>query len=170
MLVAAQRPVLLEERQRRSQRRASGQQQAVDDHEPHAELLSQFLHVTRAERRQHLVGRRDAPVVRAIAAQLRQRVRPRVDDELAPGVGRERSRAPNDRRVMEDLQAREARVAAADGTPLMRALALDFPDDPEVWSIQDQYLFGRDLLISPLVVEGKNMRAVYLPGGAWFEI
>lgn len=65
--------------------------------------------------------------------------------------------------------AREARAALDSGMPLMRALFLDFPDDPTAWAIQDQYLFGRDLLVAPVVIEGATSRAVYLPEGAWFD-
>jgi len=64
---------------------------------------------------------------------------------------------------------REAQAAVTDGTPLMRALLLDFPDDPKTWTIQDQYLFGRDLLVAPFVVEGSDTRTVYLPQGEWFD-
>jgi hypothetical protein len=65
--------------------------------------------------------------------------------------------------------AREAESAAAHGTPLMRALLLDHPDDPVAWPITDQYRFGRSLLIAPVVEEGATTRTLYLPAGAWID-
>lgn len=57
--------------------------------------------------------------------------------------------------------------AAASGLPLMRALFLHHPDDRLCWTIQDQYLYGRDLLVAPVVTEGAAARAVYLPDDDW---
>jgi alpha-D-xyloside xylohydrolase len=65
--------------------------------------------------------------------------------------------------------AREAEFAAAQGTPLMRALLLDHPDDPVAWTIADQYRFGRSLLIAPVVEEGATTRTLYLPAGVWID-
>lgn len=58
---------------------------------------------------------------------------------------------------------------SANGEPLMRAMFLDAPDDPVAWSLDDQYLFGRGLLIAPIVEEGVNSRRVYLPAGSWTD-
>lgn len=52
------------------------------------------------------------------------------------------------------------------GLPLMRPLLLDFPGDPVAWEIEDQFLFGRDLLVAPVVEPGRRQRTVYLPDGA----
>ncbi len=65
--------------------------------------------------------------------------------------------------------AAEAEYAAAQGTPLMRPLLLDHPHDPVCWGIDDQYLFGRSLLIAPVVEEGATTRALYLPSGYWVD-
>jgi alpha-glucosidase (family GH31 glycosyl hydrolase) len=62
---------------------------------------------------------------------------------------------------------REAAYAATHGEPLMRALLLDFPDDPIAWGMEDEYCLGRDLLIAPVVEEGATTRRVYLPHGDW---
>ncbi|MBM3954770.1 MAG: alpha-glucosidase [Planctomycetes bacterium] len=63
------------------------------------------------------------------------------------------------------------RAAGADaqdrGLPLVRALFLHHPEDRTCWTIQDQYLYGRDLLVAPVVTEGVSGRAVYLPADAW---
>ncbi|MGH2551376.1 MAG: TIM-barrel domain-containing protein [Thermomicrobiales bacterium] len=63
----------------------------------------------------------------------------------------------------------EGAYAAAEGTPLMRPLLLDHPDDPIAWTIQDQYRFGRSLLVAPVVEEGATMRRLYLPDGVWTD-
>ena len=64
----------------------------------------------------------------------------------------------------------EAAHAAATGEPMLRALLLDDPDDAEVWSIADQYRFGRDLLVAPVAAEGTTERRLYLPAGDWYEL
>ena len=38
------------------------------------------------------------------------------------------------------------------------------PDDPTAWDIQDEYLFGGDVLVAPILFEGQRSRRVYLPG------
>jgi hypothetical protein len=52
----------------------------------------------------------------------------------------------------------------------MRPLLLDFPDDPVCWDIEDQYAFGRSLLVAPVVEEGATTRTLYLPHGEWVEL
>jgi len=55
------------------------------------------------------------------------------------------------------------------GLPLMRALWLHYPDDARARAVGDQYLWGRDLLISPVYEPGATARAVYLPAGDWYD-
>jgi hypothetical protein len=64
----------------------------------------------------------------------------------------------------------EAAHCAATGEPLLRPLLLDDPDDREAWRIQDQYRFGRDLLVVPVVEEGATARRLYLPRGTWHDL
>ncbi len=52
------------------------------------------------------------------------------------------------------------------GTPVMRTLFYEFPQDPHCWEVEDQYLFGRDLLVAPVMEAGVSKRSVYLPAGA----
>jgi len=61
----------------------------------------------------------------------------------------------------------EAAHCAATGEPLMRALFLDWPEDPVAWKIADQYCFGRALLVAPVVEPGITQRHLYLPAGEW---
>lgn len=57
------------------------------------------------------------------------------------------------------------------GTPVMRALFYDYPEDENVWSIEDQYLLGPDILVAPILDYGCRERNVYLPKGAkWTNI
>ena len=56
-------------------------------------------------------------------------------------------------------------AAHATGAPVMRPLFFDFPDDPGAWRIDDQFLFGPDILVAPVTTAGARQRTVYLPGG-----
>ncbi|HBE81105.1 MAG TPA: family 31 glucosidase [Firmicutes bacterium] len=57
------------------------------------------------------------------------------------------------------------------GTPPMRPLFYDFPEDREVWNIEDQFMFGPDILVAPVLYEGVRTRKVYLPVGAkWRDV
>jgi alpha-glucosidase len=60
-----------------------------------------------------------------------------------------------------------SRVAETTGIPLMRALALEFPEDPAAWTVADQYLLGPALLVAPVADEGATSRVVHLPPGRW---
>jgi alpha-glucosidase (family GH31 glycosyl hydrolase) len=55
------------------------------------------------------------------------------------------------------------------GMPLMRPLAMEYPDDPNVWELGRQYLFGPDLLVAPVTRAGATHWPVYLPAGAWYD-
>ncbi len=65
----------------------------------------------------------------------------------------------------------EAHKCAASGKPMVRALVLDYPQDRNVWHIEDQYLFGDALLIAPVFVplEETRVRSLYLPQGTWID-
>lgn len=62
-----------------------------------------------------------------------------------------------------------AHEAASTGLPILRALALEFPDDPGVWSAicEHEYCFGRELLVAPVYDAFDGYRLVYLPQGEW---
>ena len=50
----------------------------------------------------------------------------------------------------------------------MRSLSVDFPADPRTWEIEDQFMFGPDILVAPVLAEGVRARPVYLPvGTSW---
>ena len=74
---------------------------------------------------------------------------------------RERLR-PYIRRIMQD--------AHQTGAPVMRPLFYEFPGDPESWRTEDEYLFGPELLVAPVMEAGLSERSVYLPAGcSWKE-
>lgn len=57
--------------------------------------------------------------------------------------------------------------AYRNGAPLMRPLFWDYPGDENVYEIEDQFLFGRDILVAPVLRRGARRRTVYLPEGLW---
>jgi alpha-D-xyloside xylohydrolase len=60
--------------------------------------------------------------------------------------------------------------ASAKGHPVLRTLFFEFPNDPTAWQIEDQYMFGSDLLVAPLMEDLSTGRKVYLPAGTdWID-
>jgi len=55
------------------------------------------------------------------------------------------------------------------GLPVIRALWLHYPDDPLAVALSDQYLYGRDILVAPVVEKGATNRTLYLPHGTWYD-
>jgi alpha-glucosidase (family GH31 glycosyl hydrolase) len=55
------------------------------------------------------------------------------------------------------------------GLPLMRALWLHYPEDPAAVARGDEYLWGRDILVAPVVEKGATVRRLYLPRGTWYD-
>ncbi|MBQ0057798.1 MAG: alpha-xylosidase [Bacteroidales bacterium] len=63
----------------------------------------------------------------------------------------------------------QAKMSADNGLPMQRALLLEFPDDPGAWMIDDEYMFGEQILVAPMLESGTS-RTVYLPGnGKWID-
>jgi len=59
----------------------------------------------------------------------------------------------------------QMKVAETIGLPPMRPLFVDFPEDPKTWWVEDQFMFGPDILVAPILSLGARSRAVYLPEG-----
>ncbi len=56
------------------------------------------------------------------------------------------------------------------GEPIMRPLFFDFPEDPAAWRCESAYMFGKDILVSPVTAAGVDTWDVYLPAGEnWVE-
>ena len=54
------------------------------------------------------------------------------------------------------------------GHPMVRPLFYNFPDDPETYLIDDQYMLGKDIMVAPQIYESARSREIYLPEGDWF--
>lgn len=65
---------------------------------------------------------------------------------------------PYVRRLMEEAHEK--------GTPVMRPLFYDFPEDKTCWENETQYMFGPEILVAPVMEKGQEEREVYLPAGA----
>ena len=67
-----------------------------------------------------------------------------------------------------------AAQAAATGVPMVRPLPLAFPGDPVASTVNDEYLYGPDLLVAPITVGvtplGPATRSVYVPAGTWTNV
>ncbi|MGA9597046.1 MAG: TIM-barrel domain-containing protein [Acidimicrobiia bacterium] len=83
---------------------------------------------------------------------------PEVYQILASYVHLREALRPYTRSLMVD--------AHESGQPVMRGAFHEFPSDPSSWDLADQYMFGPDLLVAPVVRPGDRSRTVYLPFGA----
>jgi len=62
----------------------------------------------------------------------------------------------------------QAKDCSERGLPMLRALFIEYPGDPGSWNVDDEYLFGKDMLVAPLF-ENVTKRDVYLPPGQWID-
>ncbi len=62
----------------------------------------------------------------------------------------------------------QAKQCTEKGLPMVRALFIEFPDDPGAWMIDNEYMFGSDILVAPMF-EKTAERDVYLPEGKWID-
>ena len=104
------------------------------------------------------------------------------------GGGKHRSGSPNEvwtygdevlRICTKYLELRETirpyvtelmKEAHEKGTPVMRPLFYDYPEDTKVCEIEDEYMFGPDMLVAPILYEDMRERTLYLPEGDWVDI
>jgi len=56
------------------------------------------------------------------------------------------------------------------GAPVMRPMFFNFPQDEKCWDLWDQYMFGDDYLVAPVLYPGMTSREVYLPEGQWKNV
>ena len=62
----------------------------------------------------------------------------------------------------------ESIIATQSGHSIIEALIFQYPQDPTVWHIDDEYFFGHDFLVAP-VMNSEDCREVYLPEGHWVQ-
>lgn len=62
-----------------------------------------------------------------------------------------------------------AREAHDTGLPIMRALMLEYPNDPETFNLNSEFMFGKELIVAPVMEQGAVSKKVYLPEGEWFD-
>lgn len=62
----------------------------------------------------------------------------------------------------------QAKDCSNRGLPMVRALFIEFPDDPGAWNVEDEYMFGSQILVAPLLESGTE-RTCYLPKGKWID-
>ena len=69
------------------------------------------------------------------------------------------------REEMRDYTRKLMEEAHTKGLPLMRAMFVEFPDDPVCWELEEQYMYGDKYLVAPILNLGQRARKVYLPSG-----
>jgi len=75
------------------------------------------------------------------------------------------------REKLRPYVAKQMEAAHDKGTPVIRPLFYDFPDQAKCWEIEDEYMFGPDVLVAPILYEGMTERFVYLPEGkSWTDV
>ena len=62
------------------------------------------------------------------------------------------------------------REAHENGSPLIRTMFYEFPEDGKCWDLQDQYMFGSRYLVAPVLHLNEFEREVYLPKGKWENV
>ena len=62
----------------------------------------------------------------------------------------------------------QAKDCSNRGLPMVRALFIEFPGDPGAWNVEDEYMFGSQILVAPLL-ESVTERTCYLPKGKWID-
>ena len=70
---------------------------------------------------------------------------------------------------LRDYVLAAAKAAREDAVPMWRPLLYEFPDDPATYNLDDEFLFGPDLLVAPVLSESDE-RKVYLPAGEWVDV
>ena len=87
---------------------------------------------------------------------------------------------PEAQKIMEEqIKLRESLVpyiekvmkeASENGSPAMRTMFYEFPNNEKCWELKDQYMFGSEYLVAPILKAGLTSREVYLPAGKWENI
>lgn len=62
------------------------------------------------------------------------------------------------------------REAAETGLPVVRHPFIHYPDDPEVYALDRQFMVGREFMVAPVLDQGREEVEVYLPAGKWVHL
>lgn len=71
----------------------------------------------------------------------------------------------NMREQMREYTRKLMEEAHTIGTPVMRTLFYEFPEDKESWEVEDEYMYGDKILVAPILAAGLKKRKIYLPAG-----
>lgn len=75
------------------------------------------------------------------------------------------------RETLRPYVKKQMELAHEKGTPVIRPLFYDNPDDAPSWDVSDEFMFGPDVLVAPVLYEGMRQREVYLPAGrTWTDV
>lgn len=74
------------------------------------------------------------------------------------------------REQMRPYLKEQMRMAHEKGTPVMRPLFYDYPEDKKAWEVEDEYLLGADVLVAPITEKDVRERGLYLPEGSWVNL
>lgn len=61
------------------------------------------------------------------------------------------------------------RVAHDTGLPIIRGLFMEYPQDERAVKVEDQFMFGEEILVAPVLKKGERVKRLYLPDGEWFD-
>ena len=92
-----------------------------------------------------------------------------AERHLRPDVLAEFRRFAQLRELLVPYLSTQAAAGIAVGKPLMRALAFEVADDPQIWQHPTQFFLGDDLLVAPMLEPGSSVDA-YLPAGEWIDL
>lgn len=77
----------------------------------------------------------------------------------------------NIREKLRDYTRELMKEAHEIGTPVMRTMFYQFPEDERCWELSDEYMYGDRYLVAPVLYDAAKEREVYLPKGCtWKEI
>ena len=71
------------------------------------------------------------------------------------------------RESLKDYVASLMEEASKTGAPLIRTMFYEFPDDKQCWDLPEQFMFGSQYLVAPILELGARERSLYLPAGRW---
>lgn len=71
---------------------------------------------------------------------------------------------------LRDYTCKYMDIASETGAPIMRPMFWDYYDDEYTYTLEDQYMYGEDILFAPIYEQGCTERDVYLPKGEWIDV